>query len=108
VQATTGIAYCERKLGRYAEAEAAYLERLALSPTAETHFLLASFYEDAQQTSNARTHARLAMALAPERYRQPGKKLIDKLDTLHFGCLSGFFADQASPGSAFSAAGGTP
>lgn len=86
VQATKGIAFSERKLGRYPEAEAAYLQLLALSPTADTHFLLAQFYEDTQQTAKAHAHAREAMALAPDRYRQQGQQLIDKLVTLHFGC----------------------
>jgi tetratricopeptide (TPR) repeat protein len=86
VQATKGIAFCERKLGRYREAETAYLQVLALSPTADTHFLLAQFYEDTQQTTNARTHAVQAMTLAPDRYQRQGQQLIDKLVTSHFGC----------------------
>jgi hypothetical protein len=73
-------------LGHYARAETAYQQLLALSPTADTHFLLAQFYEDVQRTSLAAEHARRAMALAPERYQQPGEQLLDKLVTLHFGC----------------------
>jgi tetratricopeptide (TPR) repeat protein len=91
VRATTGAAYCLRKSGRYAEAETAYLQLLALSPSADTHFLLARFYEDMQQTAKARTHAKLAMAAAPERYQRQGQRLLEKLNTLHFGCLSGLF-----------------
>jgi tetratricopeptide (TPR) repeat protein len=93
LRATTGIAYCQRKLGQYAEAEAAYLEVLALSPTAESHFLLAQFYEDTQQADKARAHAQRAMALAPRQYRQEGEKLIRKLSVYHFGCLSAYFAE---------------
>lgn len=94
VRAITGIAYCERKLGRYREAEAAYRELLALAPTADSHFLLARFYEDAQQTDKAQTHARVAMALAPDRYERAGQKLLDKLATLHFGCWGVFRSES--------------
>lgn len=87
VQATTGIAYCERKQGRYAAAESAYLALLSLAPTADSHFLLAQFYEDAQRTGPARDHARRAMALDPARYQQPGETLLRKLAVGHFGCL---------------------
>ncbi len=85
--AAKGIAYCKRKLGRYAEAEAAYQEVLSLSPTADSHFLLAQFYEDAQQADKARVHARKAIALAPDRYGRQGEELIQKLAVYHFGCL---------------------
>lgn len=86
VQAATGIGFAARKLGRYREAEAAYQEVLALSPTADSHFLLARFYEDTQQAGKAQQHARAAMSLDPGRYSQPAGELIDKLVTLHFGC----------------------
>lgn len=104
-QATTGSAYCLRKSGRYAEAESAYLQLLALSPTADTHFLLARFYEDTQQTAKARTHAKLAMAAAPKRYRRQGERLLEKLNTLHFGCLSGLFDRKAPQSASFAAEG---
>jgi tetratricopeptide (TPR) repeat protein len=81
------MGYCRRKLGRYAEAEATYLEMLELAPTAESHFLVAQFYEDTQQTAKAREHARKAMALAPDRYDDVGRRLINKLSVYHFGCL---------------------
>ncbi len=87
LRATTGIAYCLRKLGRYAEAEAAYREVLSLSPTADSHFLLARFYDDTEQTATAHAHARQAMALAPDRYQLEGQQLIEKLAMRHFGCL---------------------
>lgn len=93
LRATTGVAYCQRKSGHYPEAEEAYREVLALSPTAESHFLLAQFYEDAQQAGKAREHARRAMALAPDRYRQEGEKLIRKLTVSHFGCLGVYAAE---------------
>ena len=85
-QAATGIGFAERKLGRYREAEAAYQQVLALAPTADSHFLLAQFYEDTQQAGKAQQHARAAMSLDPGRYSQPAGELIDKLVTLHFGC----------------------
>jgi tetratricopeptide (TPR) repeat protein len=86
IQAVRGNGYCKRKAGRYREAEAAYLHLLSLAPTAESHFLAAQFYEDAQSTSSALRHARQAMALDPDRYGEQGRKLVDKLQTLHFGC----------------------
>lgn len=63
--------------------------------TADSHFLLAQFYEDAQQADKARTHARRAMALAPERYQKEGEKLINRLTTFHFGCLHVLAAEKA-------------
>lgn len=95
VRALTGVAYSERKMGRYAEAEAAYRRVLDLAPTADSHFLLAQFYEDAQQAEPARAHARQAMAMAPERYQKPGTELINKLATYHFGCLGVYAAENS-------------
>lgn len=88
VAAWKGIAFAERKRGNYAEAEAAYLSALSLVPTADQHYLLAQFYEDTQQTTKARDHARQAMALNGSRYGVPGKKLITSLQQQHFGCLN--------------------
>lgn len=98
--ATTGIAYALRKMGRYPEAEAAYRELIELAPTAENHFLLAQFYEDAQQAGKARAHARQAMAMEPNRYEKEGKKLINKLAVYHFGCLGVFSEESAEPSAA--------
>lgn len=88
LRSVTGIAYCKRKQGDYSGAEAAYLEALALSPTADTHFLLAQFYEDAQDATKAHQHAERAMTLAPRRYQYEGEQLINQLRVRHFGCLS--------------------
>jgi hypothetical protein len=93
LRATTGTAYCLRKLGRYDEAEGAYQELLSRSPTAETHFLLAQFYDDAQQAAKAREHARRAIDLAPDRYKQDGENLIRKLSVYQFGCWGVFEAE---------------
>jgi tetratricopeptide (TPR) repeat protein len=86
IQAVTGIAFCQRKLGNNPAAAAAYAELVALSPTADSHFLLAQFYDDTQQAALAGQHARQAMALDPARYTQRGSKLIDKLRTTQFSC----------------------
>lgn len=95
-RATTRIAYCHRKLGDYELAEEAYREALILSPTAETHFLLAQFYEDMQQSHKAMAHARQAMTLSPQRYQRAGRTLIDKLTVDHFGCLTIHFAEASA------------
>jgi tetratricopeptide (TPR) repeat protein len=95
LQATKGVAYTERKLGRYREAEAAYREALALSPSAEMHFLLAQFYEDGQQSAKAREHALAAARLDAARYAAPSQKMLGNLATGHFGCLTTFFGREA-------------
>ena len=86
--ARKGQALCARKLGRLAEAEQHYQAVLRHSPTAAAHFLVAQFYEDAQQVQRSQYHALQAMQLDPERYAEPGQRLIDKLMTSHFGCWS--------------------
>lgn len=86
-RALAGVAYCQRKAGRYDLAAVAYLKLLDHAPTADTHFLLAQFYEDAQDASKAYQHAQRAMALAPSRYREQGENLIRKLRVSQFGCL---------------------
>ena len=103
VRATTRLAYCERKLGNYDLAEVEYQHVLAQSPTADTHFLLAQFYEDMQQSEKARAHARRAMELAPRQYLRDGTILIDKLAVGHFGCLGVSSAEWMRGGSAASA-----
>jgi hypothetical protein len=55
-------------------------------PDRGAHFLAAQFYEDSQSSSLALQHAQQAMALDPVRYSESGRKLIDKLQTVHFGC----------------------
>jgi len=95
-QAVRGIAYAERKLGHYPTADTAYQRLLAIAPTADTHFLLAQFYEDTQQSAAARVHARRAMALAPEEYSLPGRELIDSLAVRHFGCLPVYVQERHS------------
>lgn len=94
-QATRGIAFAQRKSGAFQSAETTYRELLELSPTAETHFLVARFYEDMQKSSAAQRHAQEAMTLDPQRYGRPGEELIKTLSSLHFGCW-GVFREQAS------------
>jgi len=96
LSATLGVAYCQRKQGYYAEAEAAYQQALVLAPTAETHFLLAQFYEDSQQASLASRHARRAAELDPKRYEKDAEKMIRRLTVFHFGCLEVFEAERTS------------
>jgi len=86
--ALKGIAYCQRKLGRVMRASVAYERVLELSPTAETHFLLAQFFEDCQHATRAHKHVRQAMLLDLERFRTPGERMLDRLLTSHFGCIS--------------------
>jgi hypothetical protein len=88
IRATTGIAFCLRKQGLYREAEQSYRKLLEFSPQAETHFLLAQFYEDTQQSVLAREHAQRAIELAPHRFKRPGQLLLQKLTISHFGCFS--------------------
>lgn len=103
-RALTGVAYCQRKLGHYAEAEASYHQMLAMSPTADSHFLLAQFYDDSQQAEKARTHARAAMALSPAHYQAKGEKLVRRLAVFHFGCLQVFAAENIHSGTQLPAA----
>jgi tetratricopeptide (TPR) repeat protein len=84
-----GLGYCERKLGDPVAAESAYLKLLARQPTADTHFLLGQFYEDAQQAGPARDHLQQAAALDPARYREPADALLRRLRRAHFGCWVG-------------------
>ena len=87
-QVALGAAYCYRRLGRLNEARARYLRLLEINPNADTHFLLAQFFEDIQETSSAQHHALEAARLDPNRYRERGNQLTRKMRTLHFRCLS--------------------
>lgn len=88
--ARLGMAVCCRKLGALTDAERHYLAALQASPDADTQFLLAQFYEDTQRSDRAHAHAREAMRLDPERFSRRGTALIDKLQTLHFGCFGAY------------------
>ena len=88
--ALRGVGFASRKLGRYRDAESAYESMLLLRPTADSHFLLAQFYEDVQQGERARQHAQKAIQLAPRQFREPGEALIDRVVTQQFGCFTAF------------------
>lgn len=94
VRAATGRAYCLRKLGYYPQAREAYQEVLALSPTADTHFLLAQFHEDAQDAAQAHFHANRAREMDPVRYESAASRLINQLQVHHFGCLKVYDAES--------------
>jgi hypothetical protein len=49
-----------------------------------------------QQAAKAQFHVRQSMSLEPQRYEAQGRKLIDKLVTLHFGCWNVFAAESSS------------
>lgn len=95
-QIAMGSAYCYRRLGRLSEARTQYLSLLKFGSNADTHFLLARFFEDIQETGSARHHAEAAMQLAPMRYGVKGRELIRKMQVLHFRCLS-VYGHSATP-----------
>lgn len=85
--ALRGIAHAQNRQGRVRNAERTYKELLEIDSSAETHFLLAQFYEEEQQTEEAYHHASEAMILAPAQFQQPGQTLINKLQSAHMGCF---------------------
>jgi tetratricopeptide (TPR) repeat protein len=85
-QALAGVAFAERKLGDFPAASRTYQQLLALAPTADSHFLLAQFYEDTQQTGLASQHARQAARLDPPHYAARAERLTAGLRTRHFSC----------------------
>jgi len=89
-QANRGMAYCLCKLGRYPEAETAYLAMLRHASSAESHLLLAHFYADAQDATKAREQVRQAMLRDPDGSRRSGDAIVRQLTQSHFGCLSVF------------------
>lgn len=97
IQALVGVASCQRKLDLLPDATANYQRVLELAPTAESHFLLAQFYEDTQQTAFAQQHAQQAVQLDPVRYATAGKKLLQRLQTAHFGCYGVFRSEALRP-----------
>lgn len=85
--ALRGIAHAQNRQGRVRDAEQTYQQLLEIDSSAETHFLLAQFYEEEQQTEEAYHHASEAMILAPAQFQQPGQTLINKLQSAHMGCF---------------------
>lgn len=94
VMAWKGIAYAQRKQGCYREAEAAYQTVLEIAPSAEHHFLMAQFYEDAQQGEKAQFHADQAAKLNPPSFRERADQLVDGMRETQFGCWSIFRNQQ--------------
>lgn len=88
--AMKGVAYNERKLGNYSQAADMYERLIEFAPTADHHFLLAQFYEDAQQATPAYRHAAEAKRLAPQRYAKSADELIEGLSQSQFGCFGVF------------------
>jgi tetratricopeptide (TPR) repeat protein len=89
-QAWKGIAYSQRKLGNYREAEAAYEKVLEIAPTAAHHFLMAQFQDDAQQGAKAQLHAYKAAEINPRAYRAQTDQLVNGMLGEQFGCWSIF------------------
>jgi len=87
IRSLTGMAYAQRKQGHYADAEKTYQELWKISPTGETSFLLAQFYEDTQQTEQSLKYLQHAVSLNPSHFQDSGQRLIEKLRTGHFGCF---------------------
>ncbi|QDU39535.1 Tetratricopeptide repeat protein [Maioricimonas rarisocia] len=85
--ACRGIAWCHRKQGRFREAEAAYLQMLELRPDAESHWLLARFYEDAQAGQRAAHHLDAAIAAGGPKYAALAREMRSQLQSRSFGCL---------------------
>jgi hypothetical protein len=84
---TMGKAYCCRRLGQLTEAHTQYQKLLSLNADASTHFLLAQFYEDIQETTQAVHHATIAAKLNSRNYGDKAQRLIQKMQASHFGCF---------------------
>ncbi|MBD3673060.1 MAG: tetratricopeptide repeat protein [Planctomycetaceae bacterium] len=82
-----GLGFSHRKQGHNRAAEAAYLKLLELEPTAETHFLLAQFYENAQAGEKSAFHLQQAVALNAEKFRPLAADLKAKLQSHQFSCF---------------------
>jgi tetratricopeptide (TPR) repeat protein len=90
-------AFCSRRLGRIPDAERDYLTLLQSNPSAENHFLLARFYDDIQNSAAAQHHVLAATTLDPNAYAEPGRRLIQNLQTTHFGCFSVYWRSLNNP-----------
>ena len=85
-------------MGQAREAEDGLREILLRAEDDRVAFLaayhLASSLRKQSRFERSLSYARRAMELAPDRYRQEGEKLIDKLTVYHFGCLNVFAAEN--------------
>lgn len=84
--ALRGEGFCRRKAGDLHGAEQAYLKLMRAAPSGSSALLLAHFYEDTQQTSDASRWLREAVRLDPT-CNEEAERLWDKLTTSHFGCF---------------------
>ncbi|MBA4031676.1 MAG: hypothetical protein C0478_12410 [Planctomyces sp.] len=85
-----GAGFAARKQGEVFRAEEHYLQALRLADKetcAQTHFLIAQFYEDSQQSIKSAEHARLAADLNPAEFLLPADQLLRQLKTGHLGCM---------------------
>ncbi len=81
-----GIGFAARHLGRRTQEERAYRTLVELSPTAESHFLLAQCYSEHQKTKLAAEHAAIATQLDPKLQVQ-SESMLTLMSRDHFGCL---------------------
>lgn len=89
VWAWKGIGHASQKQNLHREAEAAYQNVMELEPSAENHYLVAQFYENAQQGDKAQEHAYLAAELDPA-FRDQADQLVNDLQGHQFGCWGVF------------------
>lgn len=82
-----GLGFSHRKQGHNRAAESAYLKLLEFEPTADTHFLLAQFYENAQAGEKSTFHLNRAVELDPQQYQESASELKAKLQSYQFSCF---------------------
>tara|TARA_A100001391_G_scaffold156159_1_gene114029 strand:- start:2 stop:1192 length:1191 start_codon:yes stop_codon:yes gene_type:complete len=81
-----GVGFAARRLGKRTLEEHAYQTLVDLSPTAESHLLLAQCYSEHQKTKLAGQHAALAVELDPNLQAQSAS-MLTSMSRDHFGCL---------------------
>lgn len=81
-----GIGFAARRLSQRTLEEQAYRTLVDLSPTAESHFLLAQCYSEHQKTQLAADHSTIAVQLDPKMKAQ-SESMLTSMSRDHFGCL---------------------
>lgn len=81
-----GVGFAARRLSDRSLEEHAYRTLVELSPTAESHFLLAQSYSDHQKTKLAAKHSAIAVQLDPQ-WRSQSESMLISMSRDHFGCL---------------------
>lgn len=91
VQAIDGIAFCERELGRFREAQQSYEAGLRELPNAAAHFhfQLARHHQLGGRPTTAMAHLQQAATLDPQGYGSQSAALIRQLAAGSPGCLLG-------------------